>query len=489
MKNKLEYTLDHMTAEEKERLYGMIDTEILADEQTMVRVEAQIKQKLPKKRTFLAKAWKPAAIAAAACAVIYISLGLTVPGVADGLYHISHPETSSERYFSQEPDEREPITEIEQAIENTKFQDVDSSVELIGSYSGALFSDAEYNRSIEASGERPAIDPNDYAYLLTLKPELSEVYYDGTRLIVTAYFDCPYAGDFLSGFGNRNVSHTHNLDMRTFEAVCTVNGTQYSFGSYGHGVIPSYEKEENGFFMQTDFDLSSPLPDGTAELTLYYYIYNEDTIKTTGGYNVARVIHTFTFRTESGNRQNAKTLSLALSGSAPVTVWTLNQNTMEYDSIQNRTVSFDGVSLTVTVSYLPRGVTVSWKKDDFIGLNDEDLINSLFGNRTEGLQFDVYVNGEKIERFIPYGTGKEQGCEIPVFDGDWDGIETITLVPKIVRMTEYCTNTDLGEDVTTGESILLPIDGTAHPYPDDGLTATGWEETILFDSAIELPKP
>ena len=478
-----------MNDRQKEQLYELIDTNLVTDEAAYRRIEAKINRKLPEKRSF-ARVWKPVAFEAAACLAIFLTLGFTVPGVADGLYRISHPDTTTDTYFLQNPDEREPIQEIEQAIESADPQNGSGSVELIGSYSGALKSDAEFNRHVTDPGDGPVIDPNEYAYLQALEPKLHEVYYDGSQLIVTAYFECPFAGDFLVGFGNTDVPHTHNLDMTTYEVLGTVNGTPYTFGSYGHGVIPSYSKEERGFYMQTEIDLASPMPDGTAEMTLYYYIYNEDELKTFGSYNIARVIHTFSFDTTAGNRHETKTMSLVLAGSAPVTVWTFDREKAEFVSIENRTLSFDGVTLSFKVSYLPGGVT--------IGLSDvmcpdsfrENLIRSAFGMREEGLQFDVYVNGEKIEARIPDNmSGDDWKIELPIHAEDWNGIETVLLIPKFVRMTGFVPYLDPVDGTKTGDPVSLSVDGAPQPVPENGFYTTGWEETVLSGCAVELPKP
>lgn len=489
MNSKLEQKFETMNDAQKEQLLNAIDPDILLTPEAKARINARLHRKLPKKRVSFARMWKPVAIAAAACVMIYLTLGFTVPGVADGLYRIAHPDTTTETYFMQKPDEREPIKEIEQAIESAKPENVSGRVELIGSYSGELRSDAEFNRRVTEPGDGPVIDPNEYAYLLSLDPQLSEVYYDGSQLIVTAYFECPYAGDFLVGFGNTEAPYTHNLDMTTYEVLGAVNGTPYTFGSYGHGVIPSYNKEESGFYMQTEIDLASPLPDGAVEMTLYYYINNEDDIKTGKTFNVARVKHVFTFDTTAGNRHETKTLSLSLAGSAPITVWTLDQKSLDFVSIENRTVSFDGVTLTFEVSYLPGGVTIGLK-DISAETFDKDLIRAAFNSRTEGLQFDVYVNGERIESRIPDNMGGDDWkIELPIHAEDWDGIESVMLIPKLVRMTGFVPCLDPVDGTKTGAPVLLSDDGGPQPYPEYGFQTTGWAETVLSDCAVALPKP
>lgn len=489
MNSKLEQKFETMNDAQKEQLLNAIDPDILLTPETKARINARLHRKLPKKRVSFARMWKPVAIAAAACVMIYLTLGFTVPGVADGLYRLAHPETTTDSYFMQKPDEREPVKEIENAIESAKPENIGGCVELIGSYSGELRSDAEFNRNVSGTTEHPAIDPDDYAYLLTLRPQLKEVYYDGSRLIVNAYFECPYAGDFLVGFGNRDVSYTHNLDMMTYEVMGTVNGTPYEFGGYGHGVIPSYGKEETGFYMQTDIDLLSPLPDGIVQMTLYYYIYNEDDILTSGSYNIARVKHQFSFDTTAGNKHETKTCELTLSGSAPVTVTERDPETKEFTKIGNRTVSFDGLTLQLETTILPGGMTIAINTYTAPDSFDEDLMRSLLTFH-EGLQFDAYVNGERVEYSAPNNFGGDRWkIELPIHAEDLPEIRSIRLVPKIVRIVKIRSVSDSADGSVKGEPVTLIPDGTPVDLPAWGYDILEWEETLLPDSAIELPLP
>ncbi|MBQ2202575.1 MAG: hypothetical protein II412_08365, partial [Clostridia bacterium] len=192
MKQSLYTVFQNMTSEETGRLFETLDPNTCVEENTVNRIEARLNRRFLKQRRSFASVWKPVAIAAAACAVIYLTLGFTVPGVADGLYRLAHPDTTTDSYFMQQPDEHEPVKEIEQAIENTRAENIGGCVEMIGSYSGELPNDAEINKEAAGTTEHPAVDPDEYAYLLTLQPELKELYYDGSRLIINAHFECPF---------------------------------------------------------------------------------------------------------------------------------------------------------------------------------------------------------------------------------------------------------------------------------------------------------
>lgn len=486
MKQSLYTVFQNMTSEETGRLFETLDPNTCVEENTVNRIEARLNRRFLKQRRSFASVWKPVAITAAACAVIYLTLGFTVPGVADGLYRLAHPDTTTDSYFMQQPDEHEPVKEIEQAIENTRAENIGGCVEMIGSYSGELPNDAEINKEAAGTTEHPAVDPDEYAYLLTLQPELKELYYDGSRLIINAHFECPFAGDFLVGFGNSEIAHRHNLDMLTAHVLGTVNGTPYDFGGYGHGVIPIFDKKEaNGFTMQTDIDLSTPLPDGTVEMTLYYYIYNCDDPEIE--YNVARVKHQFSFDTTAGNKHEAKTCELTLSGSAPMTVTEMDPETKEFSKIGNRTVSFDGLKLNLETTFLPGGMTIAINTYTLPDSFDENLMQSLLTYH-EGLQFDVYVNGERVEYRVPNSLGGDRWkIELPIHAEDLPEIRSIRLVPKIVRITGIVPILDPVDASKKGDPIVLTVDAAPTEMSGYGYNLLGWEETVLSDCAIELP--
>lgn len=492
--NNLERKLQGMTAEEDARLLDGFDPQPCMDPAALDRIAGRISRSLApestKAKRFLKKAWKPALIAAAACAALFLTLGFTVPGVADGLYRLSHPDMTTETYFMQKPDEREPITAIEAAVEGSDPEDLSGCVQIVGSYSGELESDSEYNRYAFASENRPAVDPDEYAYLLTLKPELREVYYDGRKLIMTAYFDCPYAGDFLYGFGNFDVAHSHNLDMRTFEVLGTMNGTPVSFGSFGHGVIPSYNEQETGFYMQTDVDLDSPLPDGVARMTLYYYIYNEDDIKTGGSYNVARVKHTFSFDTTAGNAHAAQTVRLSLSGSAPMMILRSDETTGDFETIETRTVSLDGLTLSLELSYLPGGAVIDVMPETYPESFDDAMKQSLFLRPDAGLQFDVYVNGTFLKTVVPLPVaGNAIRTELPIHADDSDTLRSVTLIPKLVRITRFIPILDRIDGSVTGDPVTLEPDADPISLSIGGIDRLETAEALLSNCAIDLPLP
>ena len=77
MNSKLEQKFETMNDAQKEQLLNAIDPDILLTPETKARINARLHLKLPKKRVSFARMWKPVAIAAAACVMIYLTLGFT----------------------------------------------------------------------------------------------------------------------------------------------------------------------------------------------------------------------------------------------------------------------------------------------------------------------------------------------------------------------------------------------------------------------------
>ena len=112
------------SAEESLKLMEQFDPQAHIRQETLDRVAARLDAKLPRRKRarFFRSIWKPALAAAAACAAIYLTLGLTVPGVADTLYKLTHPHTTAESYLGELPESRDPVAEIDRAIEQSGAQ-------------------------------------------------------------------------------------------------------------------------------------------------------------------------------------------------------------------------------------------------------------------------------------------------------------------------------------------------------------------------------
>lgn len=477
-------TFDNLTEKQYEQMLSELNERI--NPETKARIAARLEtemngKKQTKERRF---PWKAVTVAAAACLAVFLTLGFTVPGVADSLYRLAHPETTIEAYMSTLPEQREPIKEIDQAIEQTGSKNVSGCVELVGSYSGELNSDEYYNSTIHGTKDNEPFDPQAFDFLLSLEPALTEVYYDGSRAYVTAYFETPYAGDFQYGNGNRSAAHTHDLDMMTFEALCTVDGKPYRVFNAGSSTIPDYGEELDGFYMTSEIEIQEPLPDGIAEMTLYYYIYQMEPNKVYSGYNVARVKHVFTFDTTDGNRHEEKTYRLELSGNAPLTILRGGGKTENFTTVENTTVSLDGTVLSLDVAILPGGVEIGIDPVTLPEAFDEEMTWAFF-NAPGGLAFDVFADGEPIEYTRLSTPDHTLSIELPIRAEDLANLRSVKLIPKLVYVTELIPY--IGADgCTEGELTRLIVDaGPIENSPHD-FRIVRKETTVFENCAIDI---
>ena len=437
-------------------------------------------------------------IAAALSTMAFLMMGMFVPGVSKVLYGLAHPDHSTESYLLTTPEERDTIPEIEEAIEKSNVKELSYSVEMRGEYSLLLKYDEDYNKTANEREKEgfPPYRAEDYAFLKTLVPEKKEVYYDGTRLTVSTYFPCDFAGDFLTGWGI-NIDHSHNLDMTTFEINLDVNGQDLSdrIGSWASGTMMSVwgkTKEDDfsdvkGFWCSTDIDeLNAPLPDGTCTITLLYYIYDGDVDDMGSIGNVARVIHRLSFDTTPGNHHQVENVQTDLHGDAVITMIDLGSNTIE-----SRTVSLEGLKLETEIRYLPSGLHVTVSPGKVPNEWNDQMLNALFGGSS--FEFDLLVDGEKtgitVEKIL--GDGTSLFFDLPVLPSDYPEINEITLVPRIKALTSVTPESydEQTKTVSYGDRLEWTPDGEAVSLPSGGYTRETYLETVLNDCEIHIPVP
>ena len=150
MTNDLSKVLSNATDAEASALMDRFDPEAHLNEDTKARLKARLDRRIREDRTNAKRKlrfpWKAVLAAAAACAAVYLTLGFTVPGVADTLYRVFHPDYRTEAYFSTPPEQRQdPVKDLEAAVGDFHAQDVESKVELLGEYTMLTRYDVEYN--------------------------------------------------------------------------------------------------------------------------------------------------------------------------------------------------------------------------------------------------------------------------------------------------------------------------------------------------------
>ena len=484
MKNKLEQTLDAMNDMQKEQLLETIDQKIVMKPEAKNRMAAKLEKKLPEKKSY-ARIWKPIAIAAAACAVIYLTLGFTVPGVADGLYRISHPDHNTETYLATAPQDRDPIQEIESAMQKTDTKDLGSRVELLGEYSILTQYDEEYNAMLDGTPTYreqlgfPAYRAEDFAFLRKIKATDAEVYYNGELLYVNCFLACPDTSRFLNGRGDE-------LEISTFWQILKKDGEEILFPiriSMGGATEVINEPDKKGLWYSTVYDLTEPLSDGQYEMTLLYYVYDCSIDDMAAPGNVGRIVHTVSFDSTSGNHYEKRTLETALSGTAPLTFMSYEQDIKQ---LFNRTVSFDGTALSLTFRCLPDGLYVSAKTDalpkDWTQAEHTAFLDPIMHT----LDLDILIGGETVSgRLITYGWDGQTGrweYAFPIVPSDYAADKEIGLIFSVDSIAAFET------EPNSNAPILLKKDGDAAAYPET-LFITDLAKTPLTASSDKVTLP
>ena len=505
MADRLEHILSNATEAEQTALTERFDPENHMDahvrSRIAVRLNQKIKEERKRERREVRFPWKKALAAIAACVAVYLTLGMTVPGVADALYRLTHPDYNTEDYFSQSPDSREPVAEIDAAVKEIGATDVESTVELLGEYSIRTQWDEGYNEmAFETPSRRLAYGAEpyraeDYAYLKEIKPSVREVYYDGTRLFVNVFLACPGADAFF-WWEHEDETFPHRLDIHTVTQTMRIDGKEYdcSIASSGGSEMPDTQDGAYGLWYSSSYGLDAPLPDGICEMTLFYYIYDADIDDMGAIGNVARVIHTISFDTTPGNRHENNGFEVTFKGSAPMTVSTYHK-TGEHATLQNRTVCFDGLKMRFAVAYLPSGPMVeaelleypaSWTEQEKDALNDGFIT---------AMCFDVVAGDETVT--VPYDriSRRDGGWqfELPVLPSEYEGLKTVTIIPNIRYLTGFTGVADADpDDPNRGaveHDVTLIIDGDPVPVPDHFRKGGREERTPLSDTRIEIPLP
>lgn len=432
----------------------------------------------------------------AASLILVIGI-LSVPSVSRALYSLLHPDFDKASYMLDRPEQRTPIPELEEALAAASPSGDSYYIELLGEYSGPLTRyDEDYNKDIPKlradMGFRP-FDKEEFSFLRELRPEVREVLYDGTSLTVNTYFESDHAADFLSMWYGVDVKTEYNLDMTCFDYMISVDDKDvtnaYSCG-YGSGTMMSLSGMSNediqnsdGFWHTLEIEpLPQKLPDGEIEMTILYYIYDGDIDDMGAVGNIGRVVHTFTFDATEGNHAPTDTAETTLSNSAVLTIMDWQNNTIE-----NRTVSLDGIKLHAEASYGQSGILVKisgeysgeWTENMFY-----DFMTPGGKGRNSGLCFDLYVDGEFIKT-LSCSDSKigEINLELPIFPSEYEEISEILLRPTLT----YLTHVSRGEGT---EKIALPVDTEPMQIMDTMLIFEDAvaQELTGCDILIPLPK-
>jgi hypothetical protein len=500
MTDKLEKILSSATEAEVDTLMERFDPEAHMDEQIKDRINARLRQRIKEsKRTekrVLRSPWKKVLAVAAACAAVYLVLGFTMPGVSNALYSVFHPDYRTEAYFSTPPEQRQdPVKDLETSVGEFQAKDVESKVELLGEYTILTRYDAEYNdmaNNTPTLRETYGFSPyrrEDYAYLNELSASVRELYYDGERLFVTAFVATEHPEWFL----REGETTPPNLELSTFDFQLTVNGEAFPIKwnvSSGGGSGVTEHDGEKGLWVSTKISLTEALPDAHCELLMLYYVYDCDVDDMGAIGNVGRLIHRITFESKAGNHHESRSVEATFTGSAPMTLTAVNPVTLEEETIENRTVCFDGLKMRFTVQYLSSGLKITAALSETPQSWTEAEKEAFLYGFLEPLTFEAQSGDERItvKSFEISRQNWNWTFELPVFPSEYAGIGSIVLIPKIRYLSEFDAYVSDSELEGHYEHVVLTPDTGAIPRAEHNGAST-IVETPLSDVRIEIPLP
>lgn len=322
-------------------------------------------------------------------------------------------------YMMQDPNDREPIPDVENAIASAKPENVDCTIVMLPE-----MKEADELNEWRVSKGQPVYSEADWGWIREIRPEVQEVLVDGNLLV----FNIKLCTDHGASFGI-NPNQEQMVDALCDDAYFTTEDGQIcNLPGLGTGVNPAYVTPD-GAILYTDSELEFakiPFPtEGKVRITAEIGIRDARVADMGFAGLLAKITYTFTFDASAGADVAEPCVSeRALSGSCTLTYYGMDEH--EY----NKTVSLDGVVLEETVCYRSTGIYVTYRvKSAPEGWTDADSAALLFPSKEHnwyGLSVAVAPIGSTDEKDVircGYPDSWESGeytCILPVFPSDYE---------------------------------------------------------------------
>ena len=192
----------------------------------------------------------------------------------------------------------------------------------------------------------------------------------------------------------------------------------------------------------------------------------------------------------SGNRRADACTEATFCGSAPMTFTVVDPVTLEEKTIENRTVSFDGLKMRFTAQYLASGLKITAQlvavPQNWTEAEKEAFLYGFF----EPLTFEAQSGEDRIV-VKNYEISRKDGnwtFELPVFPSEYETVGAITLIPRIRYLSEFDVYVQDSETEGHYEHVVLKPDAGAIPRAEHFGQSTVFE-TPLSEVRIEIPLP
>ncbi|MEN6595204.1 MAG: hypothetical protein ABFC31_09720 [Clostridiaceae bacterium] len=488
MRNEIFTAFDALSPAETEALLKHFDS-LPIDHKAARRIRRSVESasvlRAPRRRTA-----KRALLAVASFLAVLVLLGVCFPAAAKAVASFFGINYTPTRYLTTLPETRTSIPAVEEAL--------DAAAPAEGSYTITLLSDwdnaAEYEAYRAEQGLAPFAE-SDWNWLRDIRPEVAEVLYDGTALMwnVNLYTTSSGVEAFMRGYID-SASEGQNVDALASDVTYTVEGdpTVYTMVSSGGGTRPIFDEADRKaadhvtMFDEITLDPEHPLPDGVITVTETIRIAEGDAMSETTA--LAKIVHTFTFDTTTGNipAATADEQRIPLSGETYLSIYhreTGADGINRMTSVNTEKVSLDGVVLSMSTEYLSTGTQVEIRVAEAPESWTEDMKTSLLfmtwpntdGTITSaGVSAKLVIDGEPAGDLpMPDRWGEAELLYLlPIFSGGENPISSAVLH---LSYSYYTTLNDT--DQLAGEALAIP---------EDGLEFFGVTNTVPF---AEIPVP
>ena len=323
---------------------------------------------------------------------------------------------------------------------------------------------------------QPAYSEADWAWVRDIRPEITEVLYDGSTFAYTVRLHTDHAEAF-----SPKAHGTQWLDAYVEQSLYADTGKKIGTITGETGMMEK-TLDETGVTIYCKDSLAEPLRGGRISVTAEISVMdaNVDDMAHIG--LLGTICYTFSFDVDgalkAASAESNKT-ERRLSGTAVLT--------QDYDSMWNQRVNLDGVVLEETASFRSTGVYISYRVKEAPADWTERMKKSLLSptnerGKFEGMSISYTLGGDDTvyEPSFPEIEALEDGSFaytviLPIFPSDYEMLKQQGVT---IHLTLHAVDSYNGE--TAGETWTGPVD------PEGGFEiTTSYQPLISFQ--LNLP--
>ena len=408
----------------------------------------------------------PLAFAAACLILVVLTIG-TAYAVSGWIHRQDYRPGD---YLDTPPEQRteaSAIPEVEQVVRNAAPQTEGCRIIMLPE-----MEDADTLNEWRVTMGQPAYSEADWAWVRDIRPEITEVLYDGSTFAYTVRLHTDHAEAF-----SPKAHGTQWLDAYVEQSLYADIGKKIGTITGETGMMEK-ALDETGVTIYCKDILAEPLRGGRISVTAEISVMdaNVDDMAHIG--LLGTICYTFSFDVDgalkAASAESNKT-ERRLSGTAVLT--------QDYDSMWNQRVNLDGVVLEETASFRSTGVYISYRVKEAPADWTERMKKSLLSptnerGKFEGMSISYTLGGDDTvyEPSFPEIEALEDGSFaytviLPIFPSDYEMLKQQGVT---IHLTLHAVDSYNGE--TAGETWTGPVD------PEGG-----FEITTSYQPLISFP--